>query len=45
MAYAQGSAIEGDTAFDVEYKDGATVIPFIYVVPNTLAVLLRQMVF
>ena len=42
--YTQGSAVLGDTAFDVTYKDGATEIDYIYFILNTSTVLLRQMV-
>lgn len=45
MLYAQGAAVLGDTAFDVIYKDGATEVVWIYMLLNTSAVLLRQMVF
>jgi hypothetical protein len=44
MLYPQGSAIVGDTAFDVLYKDGATEIYYIYMVLNTLNINLRQQV-
>ena len=42
--YTQGTAVLGDTAFDVTYKDGATEIDYIYFLLNTSTVLLRQMV-
>lgn len=42
--YTQGSAVLGDTAFDVTYKDGATEIDYIYFLLNTSTVLLRQIV-
>lgn len=42
--YPQGSAIVGDTAFDVVYKDGATEIYYVYFLLNTSQVLLRQLV-
>jgi hypothetical protein len=44
MLYPNGAAVLGDTAFDVTYKDGATEIDYIYMVLNTSAVHLRQMV-
>jgi hypothetical protein len=44
MLYPNGAAVIGDTAFDVTYKDGATEIDYIYMVLNTSAVMLRQMV-
>lgn len=44
MTYTQGTAILGDTSFDVSYKDGATEIVYIYMLLNTSTVLLRQMV-
>jgi hypothetical protein len=44
MAYPNGAAVLGDTAFDVTYIDGATQIPYVYMVLNTSAITLRQMV-
>jgi hypothetical protein len=44
MSYPNGAAVLGDTAFDVIYIDGATQIPYIYMVLNTSAITLRQMV-
>jgi hypothetical protein len=44
MIYPQGAAIVGDTCFDVEFIDGATSVPFIYIILNTSTVMLRQMV-
>jgi hypothetical protein len=44
MLYPNGLALVGDTAFDVTYFDGATEIHYVYVLLNTSAVLLRQMV-
>jgi len=44
MLYPNGSAVLGDTAFDVTYKDGATEIDYVHVLLNTSAVHLRQMV-
>lgn len=44
MTYTQGTAVLGDTAFDLTYKDGATEIDYIYMGLNTSAVMLRQMV-
>jgi hypothetical protein len=42
--HPNGAAILGDTAFDVTYTDGATSVPFIYMLLNTSTVLLRCMV-
>ncbi len=44
MLYPQGTAVVGDTAFDVIYRDGATDIFYNYILLNTSAILLRQMV-
>jgi hypothetical protein len=44
MTYTQGTTIVGDTAFDVDYIDGATSIKYIYMILNTSSVMLRQMV-
>jgi hypothetical protein len=44
MLYTSGAAVAGDTAFDVTYVDGATTIPYVYMVLNTSTVMLRQMV-
>jgi len=44
MLYPQGAALVGDTAFDVVYKDGTTNIYYVYVLLNSLGILLRQMV-
>jgi hypothetical protein len=44
MTYTQGSAIAGDTSFDVRYTDGATEIDYVYIVLNTSTVMLRAMV-
>ncbi len=44
MLYPQGTAIVGDTAFDVIYKDGATEIFYVYILQNSAQILLRQMV-
>jgi len=44
MLYTQGSAVVGDTCFEVTYKDGATQIKYVYMLLNTSTVLLRQMV-
>lgn len=44
MTYTQGTAVLGDTSFDVTYKDGNTEIDYIYMLLNTSTVLLRQMV-
>jgi len=43
MPVVQGTAIVGDTAFDVEYQDGATVIVYIYMLINTSTLMYRQM--
>lgn len=44
MLYPQGTAIIGDTAFDVIYKDGVTDIFYVYCLLNSSQILLRQMV-
>jgi hypothetical protein len=44
MLYPQGAALLGDTAFDVTYVDGATSIVYAYIILNTSAIMLRQMV-
>jgi hypothetical protein len=44
MIYPNGSAVLGDTAFDVTYRDGATEIDYIHMILNTSAVHMRQMV-
>jgi hypothetical protein len=44
MLYPQGTAVVGDTAFDVVYKDGATEIEYVYMLLNSSGILLRQMV-
>lgn len=44
MLYPQGTAIVGDTAFDVIYEDGATDIFYVYMLQNSSQILLRQMV-
>jgi hypothetical protein len=44
ILYPQGTAIVGDTAFDVLYKDGSTEIYYVYMLLNSSTVLLRQMV-
>jgi hypothetical protein len=43
MPVVQGAAIVGDTSFDVEYQDGATVIVYIYMLMNTSTLMFRQM--
>jgi hypothetical protein len=43
MPVVQGAAIVGDTSFDVEYQDGATVIVYIYMLMNTSTIMYRQM--
>jgi hypothetical protein len=40
----QSTAVIGDTAFDVTYRDGATEIDYIYFALNSSNILLRQMV-
>jgi hypothetical protein len=44
MLYTQGTAVIGNTAFAVPYVDGATTIPYTYMLLNTSTVMLRQMV-
>jgi hypothetical protein len=44
MLYPNGTAVLGDTAFDVTYRDGATEIDYMHIVLNTSAVHMRQMV-
>lgn len=44
MSYPNGAAVLGDTAFDVTYIDGATQIPYIYMILNTQPIVLRQMI-
>ncbi|MFN7633842.1 MAG: hypothetical protein ACK5PI_03860, partial [Acetobacteraceae bacterium] len=44
LLYPQGTAVVGDTAFDVIYEDGATDIFYVYMLLNSSTVLLRQMV-
>lgn len=44
MTFTQGAAVVGDTCWDVTYKDGATEIVYVYMLLNTSAVVLRQMV-
>jgi hypothetical protein len=44
MLYPNGVALAGDTAFDVVYIDGATKIPYMYMLLNTSTIMLRQMV-
>ena len=44
MLYPQSTAVLGDTAFDVAYKDGATEIFFVHMLLNTSTIHLRQMV-
>lgn len=43
MPVVQGAAIVGDTAFDVEYQDGATIIIYVYMLMNTSTLMYRQM--
>jgi hypothetical protein len=44
MLYPNGAAIVGDTAFYAYFDDGATKITFVYMILNTSAVMLRQMI-
>jgi hypothetical protein len=44
MLYPNSTAVTGDTAFDVSFVDGETEINYVYVVLNSLNVMLRQMV-
>lgn len=44
MLYPQGTAIVGDTAFDVIYEDGATDIYYVYMALNSITIQLRQQV-
>lgn len=44
MPALQGAAVLGDTAFDVDYIDGATTIKFLYMLLNTSTIMLRSMV-
>jgi hypothetical protein len=44
MLYPQSGAVVGDTAFVSSYTDGATTIPYVYLLLNSSTVLLRQMV-
>jgi hypothetical protein len=44
MLYPQGAAVVGDTAFDVSFREGNSEIVYIYMLLNTSAVSLRQMV-
>jgi len=43
--HPQGTAVEGDKLFFALYKDGATVLPFLYAFQHSRAELLRTMVF
>lgn len=42
--YPNGTAVVGDTAFDVVYQDGATSIRYVYMILNTSTVMGRQMI-
>jgi hypothetical protein len=44
MPVVQGAAVVGDTCFDIEYKDGATEIVYIYMLMNSSTQMYRQMV-
>jgi hypothetical protein len=43
MPVVQGAAVVGDTAFDVEYQDGTTIIVYVYMLMNTSTIMYRQM--
>ena len=42
--YTQGSAVVGDTMFNVRYVDGATEIDYVYMMLNTSSIMLRCMI-
>jgi hypothetical protein len=44
FSFTQSTAVVGDKVFNVQYKDGATKINYIYFHPNTSTTLFRQMV-
>jgi hypothetical protein len=44
ILYTQGTAVIGDTLFDIDYQDGATRIKYLYMILNTSTVMLRIMV-
>ena len=44
MLFPQGAAVLGDTMFNVEYKDGATTLQYMYLLNNTSTVMMRQLV-
>jgi hypothetical protein len=44
ILYTQGTAVIGDTLFDIDYDDGATKIKYLYMLLNTSTVMLRMMV-
>jgi hypothetical protein len=44
MFYPNGAALLGDTAFNIVYKDGGTMINYVYILLNTSTITLRQMV-
>lgn len=44
MPVTQGAAVTGDTAFDVFYKDGSTVIRYIYILLNSSNLMYRMMI-
>jgi hypothetical protein len=45
MNYPQGTAVVGDTAFDVTYFDGASSVTYVHMILNSTVVQLRQMIF
>lgn len=44
MPVTQGSAVMGDTAFDASYKDGTTVVRYIYILLNSSNLMYRMMI-
>lgn len=44
MLYPNSTAVIGDTCFEAVYIDGATQIPYVYMLLNTSTIMLRQMV-
>lgn len=44
LLYPNGVSVTGDTVFSVQYRDGATVIEYVYFTLNNSAVTMRQMV-
>lgn len=43
MPVVQGAGVVGDTCFDIEYQDGATIIVYVYMLMNTSTLMYRQM--